>query len=105
MLSIPLPADAGPIIEQDVTRVTHRDSVANLIRKGKDLELVTDAGWINPDHAAALRSMTVIVGLRPRPASRCWEASASSMPATPPPMIVRRGAGRARVTKVSHASA
>ena len=33
-------ADAGPIIEQDVTRVTHRDSVANLIRKGKDLERI-----------------------------------------------------------------
>jgi formyltetrahydrofolate deformylase len=32
--------DAGPIIEQDVTRVSHRDSVANLIRKGKDLERV-----------------------------------------------------------------
>ena len=32
--------DAGPIIEQDVTRVTHRDSVANMIRKGKDLERV-----------------------------------------------------------------
>jgi formyltetrahydrofolate deformylase len=32
--------DAGPIIEQDVTRITHRDSVANMIRKGKDLERV-----------------------------------------------------------------
>jgi len=30
--------DAGPIIEQDVARITHRDSVANMIRKGKDLE-------------------------------------------------------------------
>jgi formyltetrahydrofolate deformylase len=32
--------DAGPIIEQDVARVSHRDSVADLIRKGKDLERV-----------------------------------------------------------------
>lgn len=32
--------DAGPIIEQDVVRVSHRDDVANLIRKGKDLERV-----------------------------------------------------------------
>lgn len=32
--------DAGPIIEQDVVRVSHRDSVADLIRKGKDLERV-----------------------------------------------------------------
>ena len=30
--------DAGPIIEQDVTRVTHRDTLADLIRKGRDLE-------------------------------------------------------------------
>ncbi|MEE8575016.1 MAG: formyltetrahydrofolate deformylase [Thermodesulfobacteriota bacterium] len=32
--------DAGPIIEQDVTRVTHQDSVAELIRKGRELEKV-----------------------------------------------------------------
>jgi formyltetrahydrofolate deformylase len=30
--------DEGPIIEQDVVRVSHRDTVADLIRKGKDLE-------------------------------------------------------------------
>ncbi|MEH1838870.1 MAG: formyltetrahydrofolate deformylase [Nostoc sp.] len=32
--------DAGPIIEQDVVRVTHRDEVNDLMRKGKDLERV-----------------------------------------------------------------
>ena len=32
--------DQGPIIEQDVVRVSHRDSVEDLIRKGKDLEKV-----------------------------------------------------------------
>ena len=32
--------DAGPIIEQDVVRVSHRDDVSDLIRKGKDLERV-----------------------------------------------------------------
>lgn len=32
--------DAGPIIEQDVVRVSHRDEVVDLIRKGKDLERV-----------------------------------------------------------------
>jgi len=32
--------DQGPIIEQDVVRVSHRDSVEDLIRKGKDLERV-----------------------------------------------------------------
>ncbi|ADU96793.1 formyltetrahydrofolate deformylase [Thermovibrio ammonificans] len=30
--------DQGPIIEQDVVRVTHRDSVEDMIRKGRDLE-------------------------------------------------------------------
>lgn len=32
--------DAGPIIEQDVVRISHRDEVKDLIRKGKDLERV-----------------------------------------------------------------
>ena len=32
--------DAGPIIEQDVARVSHRDSVDALVRKGRDLEKV-----------------------------------------------------------------
>jgi formyltetrahydrofolate deformylase len=30
--------DAGPIIEQDVVRCTHRDTVDDLVRKGRDLE-------------------------------------------------------------------
>lgn len=30
--------DAGPIIEQDVVRVSHKDSVEDMIRKGRDLE-------------------------------------------------------------------
>lgn len=32
--------DAGPIIEQDVVKISHRDTVADLIRKGKDLERI-----------------------------------------------------------------
>lgn len=32
--------DQGPIIEQDVARVSHRDSVPDLVRKGRDLEKV-----------------------------------------------------------------
>ncbi|MDR1156181.1 MAG: formyltetrahydrofolate deformylase [Bacteroidales bacterium] len=32
--------DAGPIIEQDVIRVSHRDSLDTFIRKGKDLEKI-----------------------------------------------------------------
>ena len=30
--------DAGPIIEQDVARVSHRDSVPDLVRIGRDIE-------------------------------------------------------------------
>jgi formyltetrahydrofolate deformylase len=32
--------DAGPIIEQDVTRISHTDSIKNIIRKGQDLEKI-----------------------------------------------------------------
>jgi len=32
--------DAGPIIEQDVVRVTHKDTVNGLIHKGRDLEKI-----------------------------------------------------------------
>jgi len=32
--------DSGPIIEQNVVRITHKDSVEDLIRKGRDLEKV-----------------------------------------------------------------
>ncbi|MCE1200042.1 MAG: formyltetrahydrofolate deformylase [Marinilabiliales bacterium] len=32
--------DAGPIIAQDVVRISHVDSVDNLIRKGRDLEKI-----------------------------------------------------------------
>ena len=32
--------DEGPIIEQDVVRASHRDSVEDLVRKGRDLEKV-----------------------------------------------------------------
>jgi formyltetrahydrofolate deformylase len=31
--------DEGPIIDQDVVRVSHRDTVEDLIRKGRDLEV------------------------------------------------------------------
>ncbi len=32
--------DEGPIIEQDVTRVSHRDEIGDLVQKGRDLEKV-----------------------------------------------------------------
>jgi formyltetrahydrofolate deformylase len=40
--------DDGPIIEQDVVRISHRDSVEDLIQKGRDLEKVVlsrGVGW------------------------------------------------------------
>jgi formyltetrahydrofolate deformylase len=33
--------DAGPIVEQDVIRVDHGDSVEDMVRKGRDIEKVT----------------------------------------------------------------
>ena len=32
--------DAGPIIEQDVVRITHKDTISELVNKGKDLEKI-----------------------------------------------------------------
>ncbi len=55
--------DEGPIIEQDVVRVSHRDSVADLIRKGKDLEKVVLARavrWHIEDKVLVYDNKTVI---------------------------------------------
>ncbi|TXE11105.1 formyltetrahydrofolate deformylase [Seonamhaeicola algicola] len=38
--------DAGPIIEQDVTRVTHAHSIPDLIAKGRDLEKIVLANAV-----------------------------------------------------------
>lgn len=32
--------DSGPIIEQDITRVSHKDTINTLVRKGRDLEKI-----------------------------------------------------------------
>ena len=32
--------DAGPIIEQDVVRISHKDTVSDLVNKGEDLEKI-----------------------------------------------------------------
>lgn len=32
--------DAGPIIEQDVVKISHKDTIEDLVRKGKDLEKI-----------------------------------------------------------------
>ena len=44
--------DAGPIIDQDVVRVSHEDSVEDMIRKGRDLEkmVLARAVWHHLHH-------------------------------------------------------
>ena len=32
--------DAGPIIEQDIVRISHKDTPESLVRKGRDLEKI-----------------------------------------------------------------
>lgn len=32
--------DAGPIIEQDIVRISHKDSISDLVHKGRDLEKI-----------------------------------------------------------------
>ena len=32
--------DAGPIIEQDIVHITHKDTVDDLVRKGRDIEKI-----------------------------------------------------------------
>jgi len=39
--------DEGPIIEQDIVRISHRDSVNDLIRRGRDLERIVLAQAVN----------------------------------------------------------
>ncbi len=50
--------DQGPIIEQDVARVSHRDAVADLVRKGRDLEKVVLARAVN----LHLRNRIIVYG-------------------------------------------
>jgi len=55
--------DEGPIIEQDVARCTHRDTVADLIRKGRDLEKVVLARavrWHLEDRILTYANKTVV---------------------------------------------
>ena len=52
--------DAGPIIAQDVVRVSHRDAVEDLIRKGRDVEKLVLARAV----AAHLEHRVVVCGNR-----------------------------------------
>ncbi|MDX2429344.1 MAG: formyltetrahydrofolate deformylase [Bacteroides sp.] len=39
--------DEGPIIEQDIVRISHRDSVSDLVRRGRDLERIVLANAVS----------------------------------------------------------
>jgi formyltetrahydrofolate deformylase len=57
--------DEGPIIEQDVARATHRDSIADLVRKGRDLErtvLARAVRWHLDDRILVYQNKTVVFG-------------------------------------------
>jgi len=55
--------DAGPIIEQDVVRVSHEDSVEDMIRKGRDLEkmVLARAIWYHLHHNILIYENRTIV--------------------------------------------
>ncbi len=52
--------DEGPIIEQDVTRVSHHDTVDDMMRKGRDLERVVLARAVR----CHLRNQVLVYGNR-----------------------------------------
>jgi formyltetrahydrofolate deformylase len=55
--------DEGPIIEQDVIRASHRDSVEDLVRKGRDLErnvLARAVRWHLEDRILVYGNKTVV---------------------------------------------
>jgi formyltetrahydrofolate deformylase len=55
--------DEGPIIEQDVARISHRDQVADLTRKGRDLErtvLARAVGWHVEHRILVYRGKTIV---------------------------------------------
>ena len=57
--------DEGPIIAQDVVRVSHRESVADFIRKGRDLErnVLASAVWHHLNRRILVyRNRTVVFG-------------------------------------------
>jgi formyltetrahydrofolate deformylase len=55
--------DEGPIIEQDVARTSHRDSVEDLVRRGRDLEktcLARAVKWHVEDRILVYNNKTVV---------------------------------------------
>lgn len=55
--------DAGPIIAQDVLAVNHRDSVADLVRKGQDVEklVLAEAVWAHLNNRVLVYNNKTVV--------------------------------------------
>lgn len=55
--------DEGPIIEQDIVHVTHRDDVKSLVRKGRDLEtlVLSRAVWKHIQRKTLVTSNRTII--------------------------------------------
>ena len=55
--------DAGPILEQDVAKISHKDSVDDLIRKGKDLEkiVLSRAIWLHLQRKALVHNNRTVI--------------------------------------------
>jgi formyltetrahydrofolate deformylase len=55
--------DDGPIIEQDIIRITHKDTVSDLIRKGRDLErlILARALFYHAQHRILVHGKKTIV--------------------------------------------
>jgi len=55
--------DAGPIIIQDVIPITHRDSIEDMKRKGKDIEkiVLADAIWAHINHRVLIHENKTVV--------------------------------------------
>ena len=55
--------DEGPIIEQDIIRISHRDTVSDLIRKGRDLErlIIARALYFHAQHRILVHGKKTII--------------------------------------------
>jgi formyltetrahydrofolate deformylase len=55
--------DAGPILEQDVAKISHKDSIEDLIRKGKDLEkiVLSRAIWTHLQRKALVHKNRTVI--------------------------------------------
>ena len=55
--------DQGPIIHQDVIRVSHKDEVTDLVRLGKDLEkiVLSKALWLHANHKVLVYANKTVV--------------------------------------------